>query len=103
SLTTEDQIGLDKGQRRDVQRRLTGLGFDTKVTGQFDQNTRAVITRWQAVRGYPKSGFLNKLQHKALLSEIVAPTAASTGDEPDGRPARRAQRSIAGPAPAPAP
>ena len=34
--TTEDQIGLDKGQRRDVQRRLTGLGFDTKVTGQFD-------------------------------------------------------------------
>src|SRR5436190_2590996 len=25
--TTEDQIGLDKGQRRDVQRRLTGLGF----------------------------------------------------------------------------
>ena len=34
--TTEDQIGLDKGQRRDVQRRLTGLGFDTKATGQFD-------------------------------------------------------------------
>src|ERR1700729_1065495 len=31
--TTEDQIGLDKGQRRDVQRRLTRLGFDTKVNG----------------------------------------------------------------------
>ena len=29
---SEDQIGLDKGQRRDVQRRLTGLGFDTRVT-----------------------------------------------------------------------
>src|SRR5271169_5132835 len=28
SQVTEDQIGLDKGQRRDVQRRLTGLGFD---------------------------------------------------------------------------
>jgi peptidoglycan hydrolase-like protein with peptidoglycan-binding domain len=83
-----------------VQRRLTGLGFDTKVTGQFDQNTRAVITRWQAARGYPKSGFLNKLQHKALLSEIVATTSASTGDESQPR---RAQRSIAGPAPAPAP
>src|SRR5256886_1998810 len=26
SQVTEDQIGLDKGQRRDVQRRLTGLG-----------------------------------------------------------------------------
>ena len=63
---TEDQIGLDKGKRRDVQRRLTGLGFDTKVNGKFDESTRAVITRWQAARGYPKTGFLNTLQHKAL-------------------------------------
>jgi len=87
--TTEDQIGLDKGQRRDVQRRLTGLGFDTKVTGKFDEPTRAVITRWQAARGYPKSGYLNKLQHKALLTEIVsATTSASSGDDED-RPARR--------------
>ena len=54
---TEDQIGLDKGKRRDVQRRLTGLGFDTKVNGRFDKRTRAVITRWQAARGYPKTGF----------------------------------------------
>lgn len=94
--TTEDQIGLDKGQRRDVQRRLTGLGFDTKVTGKFDEETRTVITRWQAARGYPKSGFLNKLQHKALLTEIVAavPTASSSGS--DEKPARRAQRSSGG-------
>jgi peptidoglycan hydrolase-like protein with peptidoglycan-binding domain len=85
--TTEDQIGLDKGQRRDVQRRLTGLGFDTKVTGQFDPGTRGVITRWQAARGYPKSGYLNRLQHKALLSEIVAaaPTASSEEERPKQR------------------
>jgi hypothetical protein len=89
SQTTEDQIGLDKGQRRDVQRRLTGLGFDTKVTGKFDDDTRAVITRWQAARGYPKTGFLNKLEHKALLSEIVATTAtASSSDDSDDKPAR---------------
>ncbi len=73
--TAEDQIGLDKGQRRDVQRRLTGLGFDTKVSGKFDDDTRAVITRWQAARGYPKTGFLNALQHKALQSEIVSTRA----------------------------
>jgi hypothetical protein len=89
SQTTEDQIGLDKGQRRDVQRRLTGLGFDTKATGKFDDDTRAVITRWQAARGYPKTGFLNKLEHKALLSEIVASTAtASSSDDSDDKPAR---------------
>jgi hypothetical protein len=86
---TEDQIGLDKGQRRDVQRRLTGLGFDTSVTGKFDEQTRAVITRWQAARGYPSSGFLNKLQHKALLGEIIATTQTSSSDDSDYRPSRR--------------
>ncbi|WP_334359956.1 MULTISPECIES: caspase family protein [unclassified Bradyrhizobium] len=94
--TTEDQIGLDKGQRRDVQRRLTGLGFDTKATGQFDQSTRAVIARWQAARGYPKSGYLNKLQHKALLTEIVAAAPTASSDEERPAPKRRAPAPSSG-------
>ncbi len=95
--TTEDQIGLDKGQRRDVQRRLTGLGFDTKATGKFDEDTRTVITRWQAARGYPKSGYFNKLQHKALLSEIVSATATSSSDDSsDDHATRRARRASGG-------
>jgi len=78
----EDQIGLDKGRRRDVQRRLTGLGFDTKGSGVFDGSTRAVITRWQGARGYPKTGFLNTLQHEALLTESVsAPRASSSSSD----------------------
>jgi len=72
-----------------VQRRLTGLGFDTKVTGKFDEQTRAVITRWQAARGYPKSGYLNKLQHKALLTEIVSATTSASSSDDEDRPARR--------------
>ena len=96
SQTTEDQIGLDKGQRRDVQRRLTGLGFDTKVTGKFDDQTRSVITRWQTARGYPKSGFLNKLQHKALLTEIVAAAPTATRDDSEEKPVRAARRSSGG-------
>ncbi|QPF94972.1 caspase family protein [Bradyrhizobium commune] len=90
SQVTEDQIGLDKGQRRDVQRRLNGLGFDTKVTGVFNDDTRSVLKRWQAARGYPSTGFLNKLQHKALLSEIVASTSTASDDTPSSKPARRA-------------
>lgn len=31
--------------------RLNGLGFDTKVTGKFDDETRSVFRRWQAARG----------------------------------------------------
>jgi peptidoglycan hydrolase-like protein with peptidoglycan-binding domain len=89
---TEDQIGLDKRKRRDVQRRLTGLGFDTKINGKFDEPTRAVIARWQAARGYPGSGFLNTPQHQALLTESVSAAHASfsSGDKPgDDRRARR--------------
>jgi hypothetical protein len=93
--TTEDMIGLDKGQRRDVQRRLTGLGFDTRVNGKFDETTRAVITRWQAARGYPKTGFLSKLQHKALQSEIIATRVASS-DDGDDEPARHSRHSGGG-------
>jgi len=85
---TEDQIGLDKGKRRDVQRRLTGLGFDTKVSGRFDDSTRAAITRWQVARGYPETGFLNTLQHRALLTESVSAAHASFRSD-DDRPARR--------------
>ena len=89
---TEDRVGLDRGKRRDVQRRLTGLGFDTKVNGRFDKSTRSVITRWQAARGYPQTGFLNTLQHQALLTESVSAARASVGSgdksAADG-PARR--------------
>ncbi len=89
---TEHQIGLDKGKRRDAQRGLTGLGFDTKVNGKFDESTRAAITRWQGARGYPKTGFLNTLQHKALLTEMVTAAQASSSSRDksdDDRPARR--------------
>src|SRR4029450_1924984 len=100
--TTEDQIGLDKGQRRDVQRRLIGLGFDTKVTGGFNESTRSVSAPWQAARGYTKSGYLNRLQHKALLAEIVAaPTTASSDEEKPKRRAPSASQAQSQPQPQP--
>ena len=73
---TEDQVGLDKRKRRDVQRRLTRLGFNTKVNGRFDQSTRDVIARWQTARGYPNTGFLSISQHQALLTEFVSAARA---------------------------
>ena len=74
-----------------MQRRLlTGLGFDVKATGKFDEATRAVITRWQAARGYPKSGYLNALQHKALQSEILASAVRWPSNDGDDEPRVRA-------------
>jgi peptidoglycan hydrolase-like protein with peptidoglycan-binding domain len=80
---TEDQIGLNKGKRRDVQRRLNRLGFDTKATGKFGEKTRAAITRWQGAHGYATTGFLNATQHDALLTESVSAARASAIDETD--------------------
>jgi len=87
---TEDQVGLDKRKRRDVQRRLTRLGFDTKPNGRFDPSTRAAIARWQTARGYPDTGFLSTLQHQALLTESISAARASLdGPDKSDRPARR--------------
>jgi Caspase domain/Putative peptidoglycan binding domain len=93
---SEDQIGLDRGQRRDVQRRLTGLGFDVKASGKFDEATRTVISRWQAARGYPQTGFLNTLEHKALVAEIASTKIASADDSSDDEPVRHSRHSGGG-------
>jgi hypothetical protein len=55
-----------------------------------------VIRRWQAARSYPSSGFLNKLQHKALLTEIVSTTTTSSSDDSSDKPARHERRSSGG-------
>ena len=93
---SEDQIGLDRNQRRDVQRRLSGLGFDVMASGKFDEATRTVISRWQAARGYPQTGFLNTLEHKALVSEIASTKVASADDASDDEPARHSRHSGGG-------
>ena len=54
-----------------------------------------MITRWQAARGYPKSGYLNKLQHKALLTEIVATTPTAAPATTRKKPARAAPAAAA--------
>jgi len=94
---TEDQIRLTKAKRRDVQRGLTRLGFDTKVNGKFDASTRAVIARWQEEHGYPATGFLNAAQHKVLTD---AATEAGKSDHQARRRAggrARYSRGVGGP------
>jgi len=82
---TEDQVGLTKAKRREVQHDLRRFGFDTKVNGKFDDSTRAAIGRWQDERGYPKTGFLDTAQHKALLDESAAARETGKSDHQDRR------------------
>jgi hypothetical protein len=92
SQLTEGQLNLDRVQRGDVQRRLNGLGFKVEVTGKFAKKTRSMIKRWQAARGYPATGYLNELQHKALLSEIFGAQTSSDGSSHE-RPPRHSPHS----------
>lgn len=92
---TEDRIGLDKQKRRDVQRRLTRLGFDVKASGKFDEKTRAVILRWQAARDYPATGYLNTPQHQALLTESASAAQASVSERPAAVSERTTRRRSA--------
>ena len=80
-----------------MQRRLTRLGFDTKVNGTFDESTRAAIARWQEEYGYPTTGFLDATQHKALTD---AAKQAGKSDRKDRRHAggrARYSRGVGGP------
>jgi peptidoglycan hydrolase-like protein with peptidoglycan-binding domain len=91
SQQSEDQLRLTKTKRRDVQRRLTKLGFDTKATGKFDDQTRDAISHWQEQHGYPKSGFLNTAQHQALLNESSDAAEDSKSERRHGGRARHAR------------
>lgn len=94
---TEDQIGLTRAKRRDVQRRLNRLGFNTRTNGKFDDSTRDAIARWQEQRGYPKTGFLGTAQQEALLGESTAATEANKSDHRRGGGHARRSRVVGGP------
>ena len=94
---SEEQIGLTKAKRRQVQRGLNRLGFETKANGKFDEKTRAAIARWQEEHGYPTTGFLNTAQHKVLTD--AAAEARKSGRQDRRRAARgtRHSRGVGGP------
>jgi peptidoglycan hydrolase-like protein with peptidoglycan-binding domain len=93
---TEGQLRLDNRKRRDVQRRLTSLGFDAKANGKFDEQTRAAITRWQEARGYPQTGYFNTQQYDALRTEFVSTAQANSGGARSSGSGVRHHRSSGG-------
>jgi uncharacterized caspase-like protein len=91
SIASENDLLLDPRARRDVQNRLTLIGFASPISGQFTDATRTALIRWQTARGYPKTGFLNKLQHQALLKESAAATTQSNTVVEQPRPRYQTQ------------
>lgn len=66
----ESLLQLSKGEKREVQLRLTLLGYNTQGTdGVFGRNTRAAIARWQGDHAWKDSGYLTADQVRELSRE----------------------------------
>lgn len=59
----EQALDLSRAARRDIQRNLTLLGFNTRgVDGIFGRGTRSAVAAWQKDRGVVETGFLDGAQ-----------------------------------------
>jgi peptidoglycan hydrolase-like protein with peptidoglycan-binding domain len=63
----EDGLGLTLDARREIQRDLTILDYNTRgIDGIFGQGTRRAIANWQQVNGYPQTTYLSADQIQRL-------------------------------------
>lgn len=61
------QLDLTRQDIRDIQARLSVLGFDPNgIDGAAGRGTRAAISAWQVSRGIPQTGYLDANQLGAL-------------------------------------
>lgn len=68
----EERLGLNAGTRRLIEDRLEKLGLKPGVVdGEFDNDTRRAIRRYQDARRLPKTGFLNQQTLVRLLADAV--------------------------------
>lgn len=67
SQETENALGLNRQDKRDVQARLLVAGFDPNgIDGVFGRGVRAAMVGWQQTVGAPATGFLDQAQHAYL-------------------------------------
>ncbi|SHJ55862.1 Putative peptidoglycan binding domain-containing protein [Palleronia salina] len=68
----EAQLGLTSITRQAIEQRLAAEGLDPgRVDGQFDENTRRAIRRYQAQVSLPQTGYLNQITVVRLLADSV--------------------------------
>ncbi len=57
----EEALGLDRTQRRGIQRSLNVLNYNTRgVDGIFGSGTRNALTNWQQQQGFPQTGYVSR-------------------------------------------
>lgn len=67
TLAIEEELGLTRTDRREIQRRLVLMDYNTRgVDGVFGNGSRIAIRQWQRDSDIPSSGYLDLNQLAAL-------------------------------------
>ena len=75
---TEEALAFDTAKWREVQGKLTTIGFSTGgANGAAGPATRRAITAWQTARGYKISGYFDQVQADALALDKPTPAVAN--------------------------
>lgn len=86
----EDELNLDREQRRGVQAALSVLGFDPRgIDGVFGQGTRTALGAWQRAQGFEETGFLTSEQIRRLSEQAGRRAAEIEADTEAERDAAR--------------
>ncbi|MFN3722010.1 MAG: peptidoglycan-binding domain-containing protein [Paracoccaceae bacterium] len=68
----ERLLGLTASERREIQRRLTQLGYNTGgIDGAFGRNTRRALGAWQRDEGLRASGYMTADQLRELRRQTA--------------------------------
>ena len=72
----EESLGLNRDQRRQIQRHLTVLEYNPRgIDGIFGRGTRAAVKAFQQKNGFPQSTYLNPQQIERLALQAERRTA----------------------------
>lgn len=68
----EEALGLTRDQRREIQRNLALLDFDSRgIDGIFGPGTRSAITDWQQQNGFAQTSYLDREQIARLEAQAA--------------------------------
>ena len=86
---TEQALDLNRDQRREIQRDLSLLDYNTRgIDGIFGRGTRAAISSWQRAQGFDATGYLTREQITRLNAQAER-RAAELEEEAEHRRAQQ--------------
>lgn len=82
----EAALNLSRNERRDIQRNLTLLDYNTRgVDGIFGPGTRGAIRNWQQTNGFAQTGYLNAEQISRIDAQASRRAAEIEAEEAEAR------------------